>query len=268
MPVSSGIGHRPDDLPVRDSEEPPTGPRPEPAAADTAALLEEQMAYYRARSPEYDQWWQRAGKYDRGPRFLRRWQDETNQVRAALDEFGARGRVLEIACGTGWWTPQLAEGAEAVTVIDASSEMLERCRARVAAAGCEAAKLEYLQSDIWDWQPERRFDAVFFGFWLSHVPDARFDSFWELVDGALLPGGRVFFVDSAESTGSSRIGDQPQDPETERRELNDGRRFEIVKRYFEPGWLRQRLAGIGWHIQVRRTARFFIYAQGGRIADS
>lgn len=260
------MSHEPAERPEAGSETSPTGGRPGPAAGDLAALLDEQMDYYRARSPEYDQWWLRAGKYDRGPRFLQRWNDETDQVRAALDEFGPRGRVLEIACGTGWWTPQLAGGAREVTVIDASSEMLERCRARVADAGGDAAKLEYLQTDIWEWIPERRFDAVFFGFWLSHVPEARFDSFWELVGGALLPGGRVFFVDSADPAGSSRTGDPAQAPEVERRELNDGRRFEIVKRYFDPGWLRQRLATVGWDIEVRRTAEFFIYGRGGRTS--
>ncbi len=30
-------------------------------------LLGEQAAYYRARAPEYDDWWQRTGRYDRGP---------------------------------------------------------------------------------------------------------------------------------------------------------------------------------------------------------
>ena len=258
--MSVGAGPGPDERDAGGSE-----PRPE--AADAAALLKEQMAYYRARAPEYDQWWLRAGKYDRGPRFLQRWNDETGQVRSALDEFGARGRVLEIACGTGWWTPQLAANAEQVTVIDASSEMLERCRARVAADRHCTARLEILQSDIWEWIPVRRFHAVFFGFWLSHVPENRFDGFWELVDGALLPGGRVFFVDSAGPLGSSRAGGSTSIPETERRELNDGRRFEIVKRYFDPEWLMRRLAGIGWDVEVRRTAEFFLYAQGGRTVD-
>lgn len=260
-------GHESAGRAVPGSESRPIGGRPQAAAGDISELLSEQMAYYRARSPEYDQWWLRTGKYDRGAQFLNRWIDETNHVRAALDEFGARGRVLEIACGTGWWTPQLAAKAEQITVIDASSEMLERCRARVAADKGSAAKLECLHSDIWEWRPVRRYHAVFFGFWLSHVPEARFDSFWEQVDRALLPGGRVFFVDSADPSGSSRTGGPAEQTETERRELNDGRRYEIVKRYFDPGWLRQRLAGIGWDFEVRRTAEFFLYARGSRAAD-
>lgn len=267
-PLSMDRSRESADRPVPGPESRPNaGRRPGPAG-DTSALLCEQMAYYRARSPDYDQWWLREGKYDRGPKFRRRWIDETNQVRAALDEFGARGRVLEIACGTGWWTAQLAARAEQITVIDASSEMLERCRVRVEADGRSAAKLECLHSDIWEWRPERCFDAVFFGFWLSHVPEVRFDGFWEQVDAALLPGGRVFFVDSADPAGSSRAGYTAETSEAELRELNDGRRYQIVKRYFDPGWLRQRLAGIGWDFQVNRTAEFFLHAQGGRSGDS
>ena len=240
-------------------------PRDHPA--DTAALLDEQKTYYRERSPEYDEWWLRAGRYDRGPRFRDRWNAETGQVRAALAGFGAGGRVLEIACGTGWWTPQLAAQAEAVTALDASPEMLRRCRERVAADGPGPGKVDYVQTDLWEWSPERRFAGVFFGFWLSHVPEERFDRFWELVDRALLPGGRVFFVDSAVPGGSSGAGIGRPAPDREMRVLNDGRSFEIFKRYFDPGWLHQRLGGIGWDVQVRRTAEFFLYAQGDRTVE-
>ena len=231
-------------------------------------LLDEQKAYYHARAPEYDDWWLRSGRHDRGPEFRRRWIAETNEVRAALAAFGAYGRILEIACGTGWWTQQLAEGAKEVTALDASSEMLERCRARVETAGLGAERVRYLLADIWEWTPERRYDEVFFGFWLSHVPDERFDAFWALVDEALAPGGRVFFVDSASEGGSSGASGQSDTQETEQRELSGGRRFEIVKRYYEPRQLRERLAALGWDFEVRTTAEFFLYAQGSRAAEA
>ena len=231
-------------------------------------LLDEQKAYYHARAPEYDEWWLRSGRHDRGPEFRRRWIAETNEVRAALAAFGAYGRILEIACGTGWWTQQLAEGAKEVTALDASSEMLERCRARVETAGLGAERVRYLLADTWEWTPERRYDEVFFGFWLSHVPGERFDAFWALVDEALAPGGRVFFVDSASEGGSSGASGQSDTQETEQRELSGGRRFEIVKRYYEPRQLRERLAGLGWDFEVRTTAEFFLYAQGSRAAEA
>ncbi|MYE47620.1 MAG: class I SAM-dependent methyltransferase [Chloroflexi bacterium] len=232
--------------------------------SDTSRLLEEQKAYYHERAPEYDDWWLRSGRHDRGPEFRSRWINETNEVRAALAAFGAYGRILEIACGTGWWTQQLAEGAKEVTALDASSEMLERCRARVETAGLGAERVRYVQADLWDWTPERRHDEVFFGFWLSHVPEERFDAFWALVDAALVPDGRVFFVDSAASTGSSGASGGGSAAETELREIAGGRRFEIVKRYYEPRTLRERLAALGWEFEVRTTAEFFLHAQGRR----
>ena len=71
-------------------------------------LLAEQQAYYRARAPEYDEWWQRRGRYDRGSDLAEEWDRQVAQVAAALETFGATGDVLEMAGGTGWWTARLA----------------------------------------------------------------------------------------------------------------------------------------------------------------
>lgn len=70
-------------------------------------ILAEQIAYYRARAGEYDQWFRRQGRYDRGAELNARWHAEAGQVRQALDRFAPAGRVLELACGTGLWTARL-----------------------------------------------------------------------------------------------------------------------------------------------------------------
>lgn len=57
--------------------------------------------------------------------------------------------------------------------------------------------MRFIQADLFAWEPDRRYDVVFFGFWLSHVPPARFGSFWALVADCLKPQGRVFFADDA-----------------------------------------------------------------------
>jgi demethylmenaquinone methyltransferase/2-methoxy-6-polyprenyl-1,4-benzoquinol methylase len=64
----------------------------------------EQMAYYRERAGEYDEWWFRRGRYRLDPDAERRWFADVAEVEAALREFAPRGRVLEYACGTGLWT--------------------------------------------------------------------------------------------------------------------------------------------------------------------
>src|SRR4051812_30526558 len=100
-------------------------------SVDDDALLAEQRAYYRARAPEYDTWWQRTGRYDRGDEMAVEWQRQVSAVEDALARFDARGDVLELAGGTGWWTERLATTAGSLTVVDASAETLELNRERV-----------------------------------------------------------------------------------------------------------------------------------------
>jgi demethylmenaquinone methyltransferase/2-methoxy-6-polyprenyl-1,4-benzoquinol methylase len=168
-------------------------------AMDDATLLNEQRAYYRARAREYDQWWERMGRFDRGSEANARWFEEAATLRRALDEFDPSGQVLELACGTGIWTERLAGRAERLVAVDASAEMVEINRARTGAGA-----VEYVRADLFEWAPPAaEFDVCFFGFWLSHVPEARFERFWETVRASLRPGGRVFFVDSARTERST-----------------------------------------------------------------
>ncbi len=151
--------------------------------------LAEQAGYYRERAGEYEDWWFRRGRYDRGPAPNERWFADAVEVQRALERFRPEGEVLELACGTGLWTELLASRAASVTAVDGSPEMLELCRARV-----NHPRVSYVQADIFEWRPERTYDVCFFGFWLSHVPEERFEVFWQKVKQALRPGGRVFFV--------------------------------------------------------------------------
>ena len=79
-------------------------------SARPAALrrrLAEQVDYYRARAPEYDDWWERRHQYDFGPEFATAWAREVAAVGDALDRFAPTGDVLELAAGTGIFTAQL-----------------------------------------------------------------------------------------------------------------------------------------------------------------
>ena len=226
-------------------------------------LLEGQLAYYRARAGEYDEWFRRQGRHDRGPEWNRRWFDELEEVRGELDRFRPAGEVLELACGTGLWTVELVRHAASVTAVDASPEVIEINRARLRDAGHEQT-VRYVRADLFDWRPDSPYDAVFFGFWLSHVPPARFERFWDLVRSALKPGGRAFFVDSlrTEPWAEKRLlGRDPRGHTTVRR-LNDGREFRIVKIFYDPVELEGRLADLGWRFCVRRTENHLLYGFG------
>jgi SAM-dependent methyltransferase len=179
------------------------------------------------------------------------------QARALVDEFAPTGDVLELACGSGSFTRELVRHARTVIAVDGSPRMLERNRREV-----DDDRVTYVNADIFDWQPERRYDSVFFGFWLSHVPPPTFDEFWALVRSSLRTGGRVAFVDEddrgALNDDIHLVGSVPAAPRT----LRDGRTFDVVKVYWGPTELQDRLSSLGWHVAVRRVGETFLYGSG------
>lgn len=217
--------------------------------------LAQQVAYYCARADEYDEWWLRQGRYDRGPELNAQWFADIDELDIALRSFEPRGKILELAGGTGLWTEKLLGYADQLTVVDASREMLAINAKRVG-----STRVRYLQADLFDWAPSEQFDVVFFSFWLSHVPESKIASFWSLVRTALAPGGRVFFIDSRrEPTSTSPDQRIPEAGCTTERRLNDGRTFTIYKIYYDPVDLQARLGRLGWEATVRSTSRYFIY---------
>ena len=221
---------------------------------DDRRLLDEQLAYYRARAGEYDEWFMREGRYDRGPEQRAEWFNEVAEVEAALRQADP-GDVLELACGTGLWTRHLAAGARRITAVDASPEVIDLNRGRL-----RSKKVEYVVADLFTWKPNRRFDFVLFAFWLSHVPPARFEAFWALVRESLRARSRVFFVDSLRQQDATARDQAPLgDSSITRRRLNDGREFDIVKVFYEPGDLERRLGALGWRGRVRASGRHFVH---------
>jgi SAM-dependent methyltransferase len=208
---------------------------------DLDGLLNDQLAYYRALAADYLQ----QGLDLPGG-------DEVTQ---ALDAFRPTGSVLELACGPGVWTGQLLRYATDLTAVDASPEMLA-----IAAARVGSDQVRFLQADLFTWKPDRRYDVVFIGFWLSHVPAERFASFWSLVADCLNPDGRVFLVDDAYRTPDELI--EGPSSSTIRRQIPDGTAYRLVKVPHQPADLERRLRQLGWHITVTSTAGPFYWGAG------
>jgi 2-polyprenyl-3-methyl-5-hydroxy-6-metoxy-1,4-benzoquinol methylase len=230
------------------------------------AILRDQIDYYRARAGEYDQWWFRTGRYDRGPEFNARWQAEVEAVERALDAWLAARRpqtVLELACGTGLFTRRLAPRVARLTAVDASPEVIAINRGRVA-----AENVDYVEADLFSWRPQRRYDAVFFSFWLSHVPAERFAAFWDTVATALAPGGEAYLIDSVfDTTSTAKNHVLPaRDAGVVTRKLNDGREFRIVKFFYRPDELAAKLSALGWRAAIGQTQNYFIHGHAAREA--
>jgi SAM-dependent methyltransferase len=210
---------------------------------ELGSLLDEQAAYYQAIAPEYyDHYLDVPGG---------------EELTAALDAFRPAGSVLELACGRGAWTSQLLRHAADITAVDASPEMLA-----IASARADGERVRFIQANLFAWEPDRPYDVVFVGFWLSHFPPGRFEPFWSLVANCLKPHGRVFFVDDAYRTNGELV-EGPSSPVI-RRQLNDGTSYRLVKVPHQPADLQDQLSRIGWHITVTPTAGPFYWGAGSR----
>jgi SAM-dependent methyltransferase len=216
------------------------------------ALISEQIEYYRVRAPEYDATSSPPG--DPLARYGR-------QIEVGLGRFRPTGRVLEIASGTGLWTLQLLRYASSITALDSSPEMHELSRKKTGRDG----RVRYVHADVFSWQPDGRYDVVFFANWLSHVPPGKFDRFWETVRATLAPTGRVFFADEPEDAWRYEDGfredfvDGPSVPIV-RRSLPNGRTFRVVKVFWNPEALRAELGALRWDTEIH-TAGPFLWAE-------
>ena len=247
--------------PARATDGPSTGL---PSVADhdpgVRRILREQFDYYDARANEYDDVWYRRGRYDLGPAGNERWFAETARLEAAVDAADIGGNVLELACGTGIFTRHLVPRADRLTALDASASVLEINAERVG-----DRSVDYQQADVFEWEPPDlvRYDHIFFGFFLSHIPPHRLDAFWERLERWLAPNGRVWFCDDAPGVDErpSNPGETVADgPEwAHRRTLHDGRSFTIVKICHAPETLTEWLAARGWRADIAATGEEFIF---------
>lgn len=203
------------------------------------ALLAEQMAYYRAGAAEYDRPY---AEYE-----------DLQKLLAVVDDLPIAGDVLELACGTGQWTPRLAARALSVTAVDASPEVLALARARTA-----SPSVRFLEADLFEWQPPRRYDTVFFAFWLSHVPPTRLPDFWNTVATALAPSGKAIFIDDGPAAAAYEEVLANQTTPTALRRLDDGTQYRIVKVFHDAQTLTDDLTAQGWSVRIRPMAGNFI----------
>lgn len=209
------------------------------------ALIAEQIEYYRARAPEYDETFR--GAHD--PALV-----------AALDAFAPTGSVLELAAGTGAWTQSvLRQPVTRLLALDASPEMLALHARRL-----PDPRVERRVVNLFDWEPNEQHDVVTFAFWLSHVPPARFDAFWQRVARALAPHGRVLFVDQERSGMTFETPSSDPNYPTVQRTLLDGRVMRAIKVYDRADVLEQRLRQAGWLASVRVAGQGFYVGEASR----
>lgn len=206
--------------------------------------LAEQLHYYRRRAAEYDvtSFGVRTG--------------ERITVPIVAERLDVPGDVLELACGTGMWTAELARHASSLTALDGAPEMLELARKRVA-----DSDVTFVLADLFEWEPDREYDVVFSAFFISHIPPERFADFWSLVARALRPGGRAVMIDELPARAHL---EQVHDGHLATRTLSDGSRHQIIKIFYEPEQLVARLDDLGWTAMVTEIEHGWFVLEAAR----
>ncbi|MEM7555975.1 MAG: class I SAM-dependent methyltransferase [Cyanobacteria bacterium P01_A01_bin.84] len=233
-------------------------------------ILQEQISYYKARAQEYDEWFYRIGRYDRGEENNQRWFSQIETVQTALHGLGKFESILELACGTGIWTKELINMGKSVTAVDASEEVIQinknklNSLTKISSTNTSLKNIEYQQLDLFSWEPEKQYELVLFAFWLSHIPPNLLDEFFDKVYRSVLPQGQIFIIDSRWSETSSAINHDFRNGKDiyQQRKLNNGEEFQIVKVYYQSDLLQEKLQKAGFKIKVEVTPDYFIYIKG------
>ena len=185
-------------------------------------------------------------------------QADLRQIEQWLPSVLAGAAVLEVACGTGYWTQFIAPVASAVVALDSSPETLRIARERVVAPNAEFHIGDAYALPRFG----RSFDAAFAGFWFSHVPLERRREFLLGLNSALAPGARVVLLDNLFVAGSSSaIAERDANDNTYQcRSLSDGSTHRVLKNFPTEAQLHALAeAGLGTSAVYRRWQYYWAF---------
>ena len=201
--------------------------------------------YYAKRAAEYERIYAKPER-----------QTDLATLKARVGKMLAGKRVLELACGTGYWTDVIAGTAAQVTALDLNEEVLAIARSKP-----NAARVDFVRGSAYD-IPDlgRRHNALFAGHWWSHVPLERLDAFLAHAVNAVSPGALLAFYDNryveGSSTPLSRRDAQGNDYQT--RKLDDGSSHEVLKNFPAASELIQRATRHGWGANVELLPHYWL----------
>ena len=189
--------------------------------------------YYAERAREYER------IYDKPER-----QADLAWLRKELPTMFAGRRVLEIACGTGYWTQHLAREARAVVGLDINDETLKIARSKELAPGRVTLTIADAYAPPDDLG---QFDGAFAGFWWSHVPIRDRRRFFQGLDRRLAPGATVAVLDNLYVEGSSTpiTRRDAEGNSYQARQLENGSEHEVLKNFPTGAELSADIAGLG-----------------------
>ena len=190
------------------------------------------VTYYAARAAEYEKLYEKLER-----------QKDLVRLTAILQDIFRGKNVLEIACGTGWWTQRLALTAQSVMATDINKSMLDIARNKYYAR----SNTVFRRDDIFKSAINQQFEGLFGGFIWSHIPLEQLDDFLGQVRNHVQTGGAVVFIDNLYIPGSSiPVSHSDEEGNTyQKRLLSDGSEHRVLKNFPAPDFLAEKMAALG-----------------------
>jgi SAM-dependent methyltransferase len=164
--------------------------------------------------------------------------------------------VLEVGCGTGYWTRQLVEVADSVRAVDNNPAMLAIAQQAV---NDKVENIEWVQGDAYDLPATDDISACFGGFWWSHVPRELQASWLSGLQKKLGKDTLLVLIDSCYVEGrSTPIAHTDAEGNTYQIRALDGERYDVMKNFPTDSTLRKRFATHAREIRVKRTEHFWM----------
>ncbi len=204
------------------------------------------VSYYADRPGEYERIYAKPER-----------QEDLRWLRAFVGRTFAGADVLELACGTGYWSEILSHVAKSVTATDINEEVLAIARGKPLGS----AKISFLNADAYELPNfPQKFSAGLAVFWWSHVPKAKLGDFLRGFHRVLKPGARVVFIDNRYVEGSSTaISRTDEHGNTyQMRKLDDGSTHEVLKNFPSESELRTIVDGLASGLQVEFLPYYWI----------
>jgi SAM-dependent methyltransferase len=221
-------------------------------SADHTSLMKPNLPdivdYYSARAEEYEQVYAKPER-----------QEDIRRLTDVIPEYFAGRHVLEIACGTGYWTRRVAPRAASVTACDLSPDVLALASARQA----ETPLVHFMRADAFVLDGiAGTFDAAFAGFWISHVHRQDVQRFLAGLHRRLASGSIVLLTDNRYVEGSNwPVTRTDVDGNTyQRRRLLDGTEYEVLKNFPSPAEVRNAIEESGGTKLAVRELTYYWYA--------
>jgi 2-polyprenyl-3-methyl-5-hydroxy-6-metoxy-1,4-benzoquinol methylase len=207
------------------------------------------IRYYKERANEYEEIYQKAER-----------QRDLSSASDILKEVFFGKDVIEIACGTGYWTERIAVTAASVHAIDINQSMIDVARTK----SYKNPNVSFEVIDLFAFQPTQKYDALFGGFIWSHIQVEQLDNFIETCTKMVKKGGCITFMDNNYVPGSSSsIARRDTGGNTyQTRILKNGEQYEILKNFPTESLIRQIAASKSLAIQFANLEYYWVLQLG------